>query len=74
MSTIPTINMRIKAYSTDGQYLGLGTITKVEPLEIEYEDGTIELASEYYPAEIMLDNGDVREGLDCWWMPVENDE
>lgn len=73
MPTIPTVNMRVKTYTTKGIYLGLGTITKVGPLYIEYDDGTTERASEYYPAEIKLDNGDIREGLDCWWMPVKEE-
>jgi hypothetical protein len=63
--------MRIKAYDTDGKYLDIGTITKVETLEIEYEDGTLQRVSDNYPAKIKLDNGEIREGLDCWWMPLE---
>lgn len=69
------VGMRVDVFlvQEDGsqEYAGLGTITKVEDLVIEFDDGSTEVWSHDYPSEITLDDGRKTEGLDCWWHEVK---
>ena len=61
--------MRVHVYSPDLKTdLGEGTIEKVEQLYVEEL-----LLSSAYPSQIVLDSGEVTEGLKCWWIPVSMD-
>ena len=72
MKDTPKEGMRVHVYSADKKKdLGLGTIEKVEPLRIEETGLTI---SSTYPSRIVLDSGEVTEGLDCWWISVEKEK
>ena len=72
MRDIPVVGMRVHVYSADKKKdLGLGTIEKVEPLRIEETGLTIATT---YPSCIVLDNGGVTEGLDCWWISIEREK
>lgn len=65
--------MRVKVFSPDKKkYLGEGTIRKVETLYIELGPGHLIPVSDNYPSEIVLDDGRVLEGIECWWIPVED--
>ena len=48
------------------EYLGEGTIEKVE--ELHMEDSDIVISD--YPSRIALDSGEVTEGIKCWWMEI----
>ena len=72
MSDIPVVGLRVHVYSADKKKnLGLGTIEKVKPLRIEETGLTI---SSTYPSRIVLDSGEVTEGLDCWWISIEREK
>ena len=65
------VGMRVQVVSGMGRRnRGLGTVTKVEPLDIEWPDGSIDRVSDNYPLEITLDNGKHTEGARCWWYPI----
>jgi len=71
--------MRVIVFSTDQKKkIGIGTIIKVTELYVKYTDDKNkkyeELVSANYPCEIKLDNGEMREGMSCWWLPVERAE
>jgi hypothetical protein len=46
------------------EYLGKATIEKVEEIDIAGMGTTL------YPSRIVLDNGEVTEGIGCWWMKI----
>ena len=72
MKDTPKEGMRVHVHSADMKKdLGVGMIEKVEPLKIEETGLTI---SSTYPSRIVLDNGEVTEGLTCWWISVEKEE
>lgn len=63
--------MRVHVYSAGGdEDLGEGTIDKVETLEVEETD----LIILEYPSRILLDSGDVTEGLKCGWTSTGKEE
>ena len=67
MKIEPKEGMRVHVYSADKKTdLGEGTIETVEPLFIEEMGLTIPS----YPSRIVLDSGEVTEGLKCWWIPI----
>lgn len=51
--------------------LGLGTIKKVKPLRLMGMGLNI---STTFPSSIMLDSGEMIDGLHCWWISVESEE
>lgn len=68
MRPTPEEGMRVHVYSADMKTdLGEGTIEKVEPLRIEETGLTIATT---YPSRIVLDSGEVTEGMKCWWIPI----
>jgi hypothetical protein len=72
MKETPKEGMRVHVYSADiKKDLGVGTIEKVEPLRIEERGLTI---TSTYPSRIVLDSGEVTEGLDCWWIPIDSEK
>lgn len=72
MKNEPKEGMRVHVYSADvKKYFGLGTIEKVEPLRIEEAGLTITTT---FPSRIVLDSGDVTDGLHCWWSEVNEKE
>jgi hypothetical protein len=69
------VGLRVMVYSPSRRRIwGKGTITKVEPLYMECEDGRIIKVLDEYTAEITLDNGKKTEGLKCWWYPLNRVE
>ncbi len=73
-SVIAKERMRVHVFSPDQKEdWGLGTITKVEPLEFK-DGGTIVAVSADYPSRIELDSGKITEGMGCWWYPVKEDK
>ena len=71
MKTEAKEGMRVHVYlAGGGEDLGEGVIDKVETLEVEEMD----LIISAYPSRILLDSGDVTEGLKCWWIPLEEVE
>jgi hypothetical protein len=65
------VGLRVHVFSGNTQKdLGYGTITKVEPMEIE----RIGVLSKNYPSEITLDSGKKTEGIMCWWSPAAWDK
>lgn len=46
------------------EYLGKATIEKVEEIDIAGMGTTL------YPSRIVLDSGEVTEGIKCWWMEI----
>lgn len=72
MGLTPEEGMRVHVYSPDKKTdLRLGTIEKVEPLRIEELGLTIATT---YPSRIVLDSGEITEGLKCWWIPIKVEE
>lgn len=72
MKETPEEGMRVHLCSVDMKKdLGLGTIEKVEPLRIEETGLTI---ASTYPSRIVLDSGEVTEGLKCWWISIEREK
>ena len=66
------VGTRVHVFSPDKKEdWGLGTITKIEPLDIEEEDGTVWRLLDNYTAEITLDDGRKTEGMECWWCEEE---
>lgn len=62
-----SVGTRVHVFSPDRKEdWGLGTIDKIEPLECEGD-----LLTEEYPSVITLDSGKVTQGLECWWIPIE---
>ena len=62
--------MRVAVLSPrDKEFIGYGTIKKVEPILLE----DVGLVVEDYPSLIELDNGVKTEGEDCWWVPFSEE-
>lgn|GEM_PF-2845684 len=60
--------MRVHVLSPDRQQdWGLGTITEVGRFHLP----EMEIEIENYPLAIELDDGSITEGMECWWIPVE---
>ena len=65
MKTKAVEGLRVHVFSANRkQDRGKGTIRNVGPLNIE---GWV---IPDYPFQIVLDIGEVTEGLDCWWIPL----
>lgn len=63
--------MRVLVFSPDKKEdWGMGTITKVDNIEVTEDGRVIEVWDCDYPHEIKLDNGKITEGMKCWWKEV----
>lgn len=65
---VAKVGMNVYVIVGDEDFQIHGTITNVEPLVVEE---TNEVLSEYFPT-ITLDDGRVVNGLECWWVEVDD--
>ena len=63
--------MRVHVFSgRQDEDWGFGTIEVVEKIDLTV-GGVVVGSSSDYPSKIVLDDGRVTEGCECWWFPLE---
>ena len=62
------IGQRVRVLLTADNTKHLGTLVRVEPLDVEEEDGQVWRLSEEHPF-ILLDDGREVAGFECFWTP-----
>lgn len=66
------VGMKVHVFSPDkSKDLGIGEIIRIENLDVENDDGSIERLSNNYPI-IRLKNGKEIGGIECWWYPIRD--
>lgn len=69
MDKIPYVGMRVQVYDLGEEFIGNGTVTKVEPAVVIH-NGFKLYKCDHYPT-IELDSGEIIEYDECWLKELE---